>query len=162
MGLKRLESTVVALLAGIVVVVGCFAFLVLGSPGTSSEEKEVESAPDFIEISDVEAPVSPTVMVLNGCGVEGLAESCARDIENMGYDLVSYGDSVSLQHDSSKVLYASQEFELDARAIASVFGVDSDNVLLGSGWAMEDRESGEMRDYTVLFIAGSDCVREGV
>jgi hypothetical protein len=64
------------------------------------------------------------VEVLNGAGVQGLAQAATRRLRDAGYDVVYFGNADRFDHEHSMVVLRDGPME-SARAVAATLAIDS-------------------------------------
>lgn len=102
-------------------------------PGTGEPTVEVPT-PEPTASEEPPAPadvnLAATVRVLNGAGVQGLAQAAADVLTGAGYTAVEFATYEGTALPASTVYYQSDELAGTASAIAAKFGIDPANIEL--------------------------------
>lgn len=132
------------------------AGLVLGSCAPAEESAPVQTATAPIATPANDAVRTGkdqvTVLVLNGCGIEGAAAEVAEKVSDAGFENVTVDNATYFNNTATRISYYHEENQaeaeelgalLEVRGLASVYCYDGD-----------DRSGGWNKDYDILVMVG--------
>ncbi|WP_080799784.1 LytR C-terminal domain-containing protein [Arabiibacter massiliensis] len=119
-------------------------------------QEAAELHPDLKEAEPAKAPLHQgkdeiTVLVLNGCGIEGAAEEAAGKIRALGFENVTVDNATSWNNPQNRVSYHHEEHRAEVDEVAALF----DSLPPFDPYCYEDANSGGWSmDYDILVMVG--------
>ncbi|MEA5019061.1 MAG: LytR C-terminal domain-containing protein [Gordonibacter sp.] len=125
-----------------------------------SPKLEANAPADVKELTSTEAvrtgKENITVLVLNGCGIEGAAQEAADKIAAAGFAQVKADNAILFQYSITRVSYRYEEHKVQADELAALFGVTRKGDVYCYGPDTKDWNS----DYDILVMIGDPSVRD--
>lgn len=139
---------------------GCAAKEPAAQEADQDWQAAAELHPDFKEPAPAQAPLRQgkdeiTVLVLNGCGIEGAAQEAAEKVRALGFKNVTTDNATQWNHPQSRVSYHHEEHRAEVDEVASLF----DSLPPFDPYCYEDAKSGGWSmDYDILVMIGDPSV----
>lgn len=139
---------------------GCAAKEPAAQEADQDWQAAAELHPDFKEPAPAQAPLRQgkgeiTVLVLNGCGIEGAAQEAAEKVRALGFKNVTTDNATQWNHPQSRVSYHHEEHRAEVDEVASLF----DSLPPFDPYCYEDAWSGGWSmDYDILVMIGDPSV----
>ena len=139
---------------------GCAAKEPTAQEANQDRQAAVQPTPDAKEAEPVEAPLREgkdeiTVLVLNGCGIEGAAEEAAGKIKALGFQNVTADNATQWNHLQNRVSYHHEEHRAEVDEVAALF----DSLPPFDPYCYEDAWTGGWSmEYDILVMVGDPSV----
>lgn len=141
----RISFLVVALVGACLMLASC-AQPQVEQPVEYNKPQALASAADTVRTGKDQV----TVLVLNGCGIEGAAEEAAEKIKNAGFTNVTVENSTYFNKTFTNVSYRYEEQWPEVQEIMSLFDLDDPE-----GMYRYDTDAGGWgKEYDILLMLG--------